>query len=76
MSPSILGELDDGGVQFESPTSKPEKAEDREPGTRKDGEAMPPDSLDPKEGAPAGSRRVRPESEKWTGQSPPEDLDL
>lgn len=45
----ILGDLDDGGVQFDPPgTPKPDRADDREPGTRKDGEAMPPDSLDPK----------------------------
>lgn len=51
MSQGILGDLDDGGVEFEprEPTSKRDPADDREPGTRKDGEAMPPDSFVPKD---------------------------
>jgi hypothetical protein len=48
----ILGDLDDGGVQFEpqEPSRQRDRADDREPGTRQDGEAMPPDSLDPEAG--------------------------
>lgn len=42
----------DGGARLAppDPRSEPDRAEEREPGTRKDGEAMPPDSLDPKKG--------------------------
>ena len=42
---------------------------------------MPPAALDPEGNAPEGhpfedgSRLVRPESEKYTGQAPPEEID-
>jgi hypothetical protein len=47
----ILGDQGGGGVRFEpqEPMPKPDRADDREPETRRDGEVMPPDSLDPKD---------------------------
>jgi hypothetical protein len=57
------------------PNETPPPESEREPGTRKDGEAMPPTALDPEKQKPSRSRVVRPESEKYTGQAPPEDMD-
>lgn len=63
-----------------STNSTPPPASDREPGTRNDGEAMPPAALDADNREIVrtlkdGSRVIRPDSEKHTGQAPPEDVE-
>lgn len=53
-----------------SSTKKTQPDSEREPGTRTNREAV-----DPERKKRSHSRIVRPESEKYTGQAPPEDVD-
>ncbi len=62
------------------PDAAPDHAPPPQPGTRADREIPPPAALEPDADEvevrrfPDGSREVRPDSDKYTGQPPPEEL--